>query len=48
MTVDRAVKEIANELNLDEKLVLDVYLAYWKAIKKHITDIPMRNGLTEQ
>lgn len=41
-------KKIATNLNIDEKLVKKVYIAYWQYIKDCIQQLPLKENLTEE
>ena len=46
-TLNLAIKKVARNLSVDQKLVEAVYKSYWYFIKNHITGIPLRD-LTEE
>lgn len=41
-------KKVATDLNIDEKLVKKVYIAYWQYIKDCIQKLPLKENLTEE
>ena len=46
-TLNLALRKVARNLSVDQKLVEAVYKSYWYFIKNHITSIPLRD-LTEE
>lgn len=48
MTLNNIIEEVAAKLNLPKSLVYKTYKAYWKAIKEHITSLPLKEDLTDQ
>ena len=41
-------KDVAKELNIPEKIVYKTYKAYWKVIKNRISELPLKEELTEE
>lgn len=48
MTYEEAVAEIAKSLGLSVTLVDRIYKAYWKAIREHISSLPLKEDLTDE
>lgn len=48
MTYLETIREVAQKNQLDEKLVKDIYLSYFKFIKTHMKELPLKKGLTEE
>ena len=48
MTYKEIIAEVAKELNLSETFVNKVYRAYWKAVRNHITSLPLKEDLTDE
>lgn len=46
--LEEAIREIAKELNLPKKYVDKVYKAYWKAVREHISELPLKDNLSEE
>ena len=42
------LKKVADEMNLDYKLVHKVYYDYWKFIKNQIEQLPLKEDITEE
>lgn len=42
------VAEIAEQLRLPKKIVDNTYKSYWKAIREHVTALPLKEDLTEE
>jgi len=45
---ENAVSKIAGELSLPKSFVDKVYRSYWKAVKEHITALPLKDDLTDE
>lgn len=41
-TLNLALRKVARNLSVDQKLVEQVYKSYWCFIKEHITNLPLR------
>ena len=41
-TLNLAIKKVARNLSVDQKLVESVYKSYWYFIKEHISSLPLR------
>ena len=48
MTVKEASKELAAELGLSAVFVERVYNSYWRAIREHVTSLPLKEDLTDE
>jgi hypothetical protein len=46
--IDRAERQVAESLGLTKKLVHDVYAAYWKTVREHIVNLPLKEDLTDE
>lgn len=44
---NKIIKEVAAELGIPISLANNVYRAYWKSVKRHIADLPLKQDLTE-
>lgn len=47
MTYDSIISRVADETGLERRLVDRTYKAYWKAIRQHITSLPLIEDLTD-
>ena len=45
---EEAVAKMAEELQLPKRFVDRVYRAYWKAVREHITTLPLKDDLTDE
>lgn len=48
MTYDEIIKKVSEENNLPKNLVDRTYRAYWKAIREHITSLPLKEDLSDE
>lgn len=48
MTYDEIIKKVSEENNLPKTLVDRTYRAYWKAIREHITSLPLKEDLSDE
>lgn len=48
MTYKEIISEVAKSLGLQEKLVDRTYRAYWRAIREHIVELPLKEDLSEE
>lgn len=48
MTLEKAYREVAKNTGLPKGFVKGVYVSYWKAIREHITSIPLKEDLTDE
>ena len=47
-TLNLAIKKVARNLSVDQKLVEQVYKSYWFFIKEHISSLPLRDLSQEE
>ena len=47
-TLNLALKKVARDLSVDQKLVEQVYKSYWLFIKEHISSLPLRDLSQEE
>ena len=45
---ERIVAETAEELSLPKKLVDRAYRAYWRAVREHISTLPLKDDLSNE
>ena len=48
MTYEDIIKKVAEENNMPTLLVDKVYKAYWKAIRNHVSSLPLKEDLTDE
>ena len=48
MSYDEIIEKVSIENNLPKKLVDKTYRAYWRAIREHITALPLKEDLTDE
>ena len=48
MTYDEIVAKVAESTGLTPRFVDKVYKGYWKAIRSHITSLPLKEDLTDE
>jgi len=48
MMYERVIAKVADTVGLDKDLVNKVYRAYWKAVKEHIEELPLKEDLSEE
>lgn len=48
MTLQDMAGQVADDTGLSKELVLKTYRAYWKAIRNHITSLPLKEDLTDE
>ena len=46
--MDEIYRKVAEELNLPKSLVEKTYVAYWRAIRAHITSQPLNSDLSDE
>lgn len=46
--LERAYKEVAEELGIDRDIVKSLYSSYWEEIKKYIGSLPFKENMTEE
>ena len=48
MTLEEIFGKVAEDTGLTKDFVGKVYKAYWKAIREHITSLPLKEDLTDE
>ena len=48
MMYERVIAKVADTVGLDKDLVNKIYRAYWKAVKEHIEELPLKEDLSEE
>lgn len=48
MTYKEIIKNVSSRLGLPEGLVDKSYKAYWKAVREHITALPLKEDLSDE
>ena len=48
MTYNEIIAKVANIVSLDKTLVNKVYKSYWRAVKEHIEELPLKDDLSEE
>lgn len=48
MTLDEIIAKVSVELGLPKRIVDRAYRAYWKAVREHITSLPLKEDLTDE
>ena len=48
MTLQEIMAQVAEDNNLPRKLVERTYMSYWRAIREHITSIPLKEDMTDE
>lgn len=48
MTYDDVLDVVSKSLGLPKDLVSKTYRAYWRAVREHITSLPLKSNLTEE
>lgn len=48
MTLDEIISKVSESVDLPSSVVNKVYRAYWKAIREHITSLPLKEDLTDE
>lgn len=48
MSYDDIIAKVSKELNLPQNLVDKTYKAYWRAVKEHISELPLKDDLTDE
>lgn len=48
MTYSEIIGKVAKDTGLTKKIVDKIYKAYWKAIREHITSLPLKEDLTDE
>lgn len=47
MTYNEIIRIVAKETGVPKKIVDRTYKAYWRAIREHITSLPLKDNLTD-
>ena len=47
MTVKEASRKVAEELGLPVRFVEKTYISYWRAVREHIINLPLKEDLTD-
>ena len=48
MTYDEIITKVSASLGLSKGLVDKTYRAYWRAVREHITSLPLKEDLTDE
>lgn len=48
MTYEEIIAQVAADTNLPKVFVDRTYRAYWKAVRQHITALPLKEDLTDE
>ena len=48
MSYDEIIEKVSIDNNLPKKLVDRTYRAYWRAIREHITALPLKEDLSDE
>ena len=48
MTYNEIIAKVSKQTGLPHKIVDRTYKAYWKAIRQHITSLPLKEDLTDE
>lgn len=48
MTYKEIIDTVSTELGLPKGLVDKTYKAYWRAVREHITSLPLKEGLSDE
>lgn len=48
MTIEEILNTVAEEEGFPVDLVKKTYKAYWRAVKEHITSLPLKEDLTDE
>lgn len=48
MTYDEITCKVAQSLGLSQQFVNRTYRSYWRAIREHITSLPLKEDLTDE
>lgn len=48
MTYAEIIASVSEELNLPKTLVDRTYKSYWRAVREHITSLPLKEDLTDE
>lgn len=45
---EEIISEVAKDLNLSKKIVDRAYRSYWRAVREHISSLPLKEDLTNE
>ena len=48
MTYDEVIGKVSKSLGVSKRLVDRTYRAYWRAIREHITSLPLKEDLSDE
>ena len=48
MSLNEIIKKVSDQTGIPREIVEKTYKAYWKAIRKHITSLPLKKDLTDE
>ncbi len=48
MSYDDIIAQVAGELSLPNGFVDKVYRGYWRAVREHVSSLPLKEDLTEE
>ena len=48
MQYNEIIAKVSSDLSLPERLVDKTYKAYWKVIREHISQLPLKDNLNEE
>lgn len=48
MTYNEIIAEVAQNVNMNKKIVDRTYRAYWRAVKEYIASLPLKKSLSEE
>jgi hypothetical protein len=48
MTYNDIIAKVSDELDLPKKFVDKVYRSYWRAVREHISSLPLKEDLTDE
>lgn len=48
MSLRNAILQVASSNGFSESFVTKVYKSYWRAVREHITSLPLKKDLTEE
>lgn len=47
MRLEDIIQKVSEETGISKKIVDRTYKAYWRAIREHITSLPLKDNLTD-
>ena len=48
MTYEEIIYQVSNSTGLPKRFVDKVYKSYWKAVREHISSLPLKEDLTDE